>query len=918
MDGDDSDTSSQPDQYARDNGLSIDSQIDPFSFIFRIHDSVPQLTPDAGPSGLTIDTSLPLLHLPTLDLQDQLGAPEECPSQIAKALHHDGSDFNDLFYRPLAHYEARERLLGLKLDQPALFSDPDHDCRKLARAIREQRRAALSPEMFPLERLNMNNDEGLHFPASALHFRRKLERIVLREKLDVPKEAIHHLAYALQDDWSSNERCKLFHEERSHRIFVRDLVVTPPLSPFSGSEEHFIPEPHVCEVPIASDLVSMLGDDVEAAESVILQKEFSKDVPQVLNVNAPVLPSLLAPPATGDARPKIRSFRMETPLSPVTSLPQSFDEQHDNIPNLLRSMVPDHIISPSNSFNMNAPQFDNSDYAFDHDLEIAMLESAAAVRQNLEQQQISIADAIARVEVPNMDFSFPEPGWQSLTTDSRSHLLWLCEFYSIAVPPCPREPRVDSKLRWIPFLGKINYRELTKEEFDCGNSWSLFLGSLDSKEILTSENYVWKRPGLTILHESEIDDFEVALSLPDAKLSLASLARKRRLENSQLETNMRLSPSSNESIDLIVPFQHKRPSQHAPIENLVGNTKILPSTESNLNVATLLSNYINIRSAKRHKSNKSEFFVPSSGTQAALELVPVSESFQTEENNSSLPKTPGLSKKLLTPCPGMMIPNRPTKLIKGLTLSRKLFSMLERLYPAAEIIERDFSRWDTAARSLYPAPRSSVALPLTAEADIIISPATGIIVTTLLKAIQKPVNANAGRSPLRERIAHTALRYEKLIVLVSEGNTIDEAVRDFTVSETEIYAEFIAFLTSLGSHVEVFYVGGGEATLAKWLISFVVQHTPEASSIQEYLIHDETRWEVFLRLAGFNAYAAQAILFRLKARRGGSRESNVYAKCGLSTFMLMTDSERMQNFRELMGGESVLSRVNHMLRMPWK
>ncbi|KAJ8110606.1 hypothetical protein ONZ43_g5831 [Nemania bipapillata] len=273
--------------------------------------------------------------------------------------------------------------------------------------------------------------------------------------------------------------------------------------------------------------------------------------------------------------------------------------------------------------------------------------------------------------------------------------------------------------------------------------------------------------------------------------------------------------------------------------------------------------------------------------------------------------------KLQAPCPEINIPNTPTKLIKGLTLNRGLLSKLEQLYPTAEIIERDFDRWNTVTWGHQSILRPTIISSLAAEADVIVSPATGIIVTTLLKVIQKVLPGHTGQSSIRERLVSVALRYERLIVLVSEGNTEDETTRDLTPPETTAYADFISFAAGFDYKIEVFYVGGGEATLAKWLVSFAVRYAPEAAQTQARLIQDETQWEVFLRRAGFNAYAAQSILVLIKGRDSTDKEGDEFDNYGLAQFMTLTEAQRLDCFRTLMGGEKVLKRVNKMLEMRW-
>jgi hypothetical protein len=235
-DDDDNDAELKPEQYARDHGLSINSQISPFSLILKLDSSLPQTTPDAGPSGLTSDSSLPEFNLPTLHLQERLDVPRESIDFLVETLRHQEIDANDLPETPLSRYEARKHLNRLKLELPALTSDPDYDCRELAKTIREQRQPDISSSTFPPERLNIAGDEGLEFPKSAHQFRLKLYHTVRQQKLDVSKKAIGHLARALQDDWSEDKNCRIIEEALLRRtVRVTCGFFSLSLSPGSHS-----------------------------------------------------------------------------------------------------------------------------------------------------------------------------------------------------------------------------------------------------------------------------------------------------------------------------------------------------------------------------------------------------------------------------------------------------------------------------------------------------------------------------------------------------------------------------------------------------------------------------------------------------------------------------------------------------------
>ncbi|KAI0456640.1 hypothetical protein F5B21DRAFT_513226 [Xylaria acuta] len=899
---------SPPDHYARDNHLTINSQIDPFSLVLRIDDSVPQPTSDVGPSGLTTDASLPRLHLPTVSPQEQLEVLKESTDFLARALQYDDINSNGHYQMPLAQYEARKRLAMLKVDPPALSSDTDYDRCELARATRKQRQPNLRRETIPLERRNVTNDEGLVFPDSVRRFRWELDQRVHHEKLNVPKEAMNHLAHALRGDWSDSENYRFMEEAMLHRTFVRSLGVSPPLSPYMEHEEDFIPDFNACEIPVASDLSSMLSDDPEVAVFAALQKEHENDVSPILDTDTLRSSPLLDPSEFVIELPKISSIRMESPLSPMTS-PSQYINEGANIPALLKSIDIDYALFNLGSSGVGDLQTGGTDGTLDLSLETVMEESAAAVLRSIEQEHISIGEAIARVEVPALDFSIPDPEWKSLPMDTWVHLKWLYESNSIKIPPYPRHSRADSKLRWLPFLKNIDPQTLTRETIDCERDPWQFINFPDVKGVRTSADYVWKRQGFAILRELESEEcLEEIMSPGKAMSDIASLTRKRRLAINAVEVGMS-SSSSDSSIDLVAPSRHKH------------RTNLLPSMESNSAVSILLSNYIDLRTAKRRKQDKSSYFMSTSKPELEPKSLSIRESSRPEGNKASLSEIverPQKKTTLQAPCPRLDVPKAPTKLIKGLTLSRKLFFGLEELYPNAEIIERDFDRWNTVAGGQYSVSSSTLLSFLAAEADVIVSPATGVIVTTLLEVIQKPPSGHRGQSSIRERISCVALRYERLIVLVSEANAKDESVRDLTPPEIIAYTEFIGFTTGLDSKVEVFYVGGGEATLLKWLVSSAARHAPEATESQEYLIQDETQWEMFFRCAGFNAYAAQAILGRLKLEGHNADGGSECSKPGLVAFITMTDVERLQRFRGLMGGENVLNRVNKTLVTKWR
>ncbi|KAF3062830.1 hypothetical protein GL218_09433 [Daldinia childiae] len=546
------------------------------------------------------------------------------------------------------------------------------------------------------------------------------------------------------------------------------------------------------------------------------------------------------------------------------------------------------------------------------DLRTALVEKAESTKRSIAQENLQVADAIARIEIPTMDFSIPDPDWKEIPLDSGLQLEWIemtCEAFN--VPSWPKGSQAERELRWSPFpskMGHISTNEIIIGD-DIANVLLNFSGPL---EVPTSGEYVWKHPGLAILRELDEDEEEQELPyVSGEENNIESLVRKRRRELS----NSSDSVSPVKAVHALQAIGIE--SYQTPLDEQGQNSHLLLSCNDTSATSTLLSNYLDFHTAKRQKNMKSPFFPKFTKQVDDVQTnVNLSASTKSQLDETSVSKPEPEKEPLIpAPCPPLQPALTHMKIIKALTLERGVFSRLEKSHPDIEIIERDFERWNSSAWNRNSVSRSPITSPLAAEADIIVSPATGIVMTTLLRAIQKPPPGQKGLSKVRERIRNVALRYERLIILVSEGNRVDETARNLTPAECAGFADFVGFATGLDTNVQVYYVGGGDDTLVKWLVFFLARHAPDAEALEDIIIQEESLWEVFLRRAGMNAYAAQAILGQLKAPDDIPEEQ--VGKYGLPAFINMMPKERVGAFRILMGGERVLNRVNEALEPQW-
>ncbi|KAI1461853.1 hypothetical protein F4805DRAFT_475203 [Annulohypoxylon moriforme] len=885
---------SRPDEYARANGLTVDSQGDPSPLLNYVQNS--QLLSN----DQVDDSTLPQLHIPYIITgTEQLTVSKESLgllSNVTSLGRQNEQGFKVSTLRDTAK---------LKLELPLLRSDPEYDYRELARCVQEQRGADIDLTSVPSEPLDTSNDESLDFPDTAYQYKRRFLAQIQNEKLDIPREALCYLTSTLKDEWTQDKQQDL-EKTLLRRNRLQDLAITPPLSPRDHQEGYFVPSGEVCQVPISSDPSTLLEDDLEKAEANILQEDDNLlDTP--MHLESLLTSSPRDVPLPEPKRVIIRSLKVEAPLTPLNSLPPSSELEID-ISNFAKGVDIDHVLDNQQPDQVHGTNDESPDRIFSDDTLALLEDKAASVKRNINQEQLQSVDAVARIEIPAMDFSIPEPEWQNVSLDAKSQLVWIekaCRAFNVS--PWPKDFRAERELQWSPFPSKMGHISI-KESINDDDSVGHLLNYSDFDRIVTSADCVWKKPGLAILREPDEEEDRLEPSPEgDNDGNIESLVRKRNLETIDLDSG----PSSSTGSD--------------PLTDAVQNTRSVISGSGPLLVghndssatSILLSNHINFHTSKRQKNTKSSFFPSFTKQVTRAEKNADPENVAAVEEEAKNPSESDLKPKLgiPAPCPKYRPTSMPTKIIKALTLERGVFSRLEKFYPNAEIIERDFDRWNTLTWNHNSVSRSPIISPLAAEADIIVSPTTGIVVTTLLKAMQRPSPGHKGVAAIRERIRNVALRYERLIVLVSEGNQIDETARDLTQSECAAYADFSGFVAGQETNAQVYYVGGGICTLTKWLVSFLTLYASEAAGARDLLIQEETLWELFLRRAGINAYAAQAILGQLKAPDDIEEEET--EKYGLPAFIRMTPAERVESFRGVMGGEKVLRRVNEILKMQW-
>lgn len=738
--------------------------------------------------------------------------------------------------------------------------------------------------------------------------------------------------------------------------------VTPPLLPLSPPFTPYILSSPACHLPLLSDPASLMSEDIRDAENAIFEQdslipppEYSSpftDSSATITDNANVRPSdIFLPPDSFESdglsflkRIKAEDRKVEVPLMPAT--PAIASPKTVKFSEIMEEMLLDPIYKKDESDSSVSGREED-----DRDFREAFEDAADTANRRVEQEQLQEADANTRVPVPVMDFKLPDPPWKSTDPNKGSdrRVSMMKEIADVLEkngrpPSWPGINKLVPKLRWTVFPSELAKVALD-ESFGDDEPSHTFLGRGRSEQIMNSDGLTWKPPGFRILKEDDEEeegDLEVGLFEVEKSQGIEALVKKRKMQfeeessNSYISANnldarlsaggLLLEPTTlehrkNEKVlrdgdpgdNAASPLtQNIDPAKQRLVRDRRKGTNFL--LDGPFSASNALDNFLEIRVSKKQKPTRHEYFATSS---AKNQFSKPPEDISKEPAQVTLPQT---TRKSL-PIPLGDPPSIPsTYIISSAVLKHRiLIRTLNTLFPAAVQIERDFTAHNSTAWLPNSISRSPVISSLDSEADFIISPSTGIVITTLQKIKQKPLPGQKSKSAIKERIEKVSARYERLVVLVSEA-CADESTNGLAETDTLALVELTGFCGSLDASVIIHFVGGGEETLAKWVVAIMIRYGNQGD-LGVPLLEDETLWELFLRRAGMNAYAAQAIIAELKAPDGvdmseGSRGSKV-GLFGITAFVEMEQEERVVRFERLLGGRRVLQRVGRVLDASW-
>ncbi|KAH6215596.1 hypothetical protein HBI42_134640 [Parastagonospora nodorum] len=714
---------------------------------------------------------------------------------------------------------------------------------------------------IPFESIDQEDGEGFEWPTKYIAYPIQWERKIKAEKLAVSKDVLLHLQDAITDTYTDDDYENIKEESLRYKPNIACRPVTPPLLPLTPPLTPYIPSSPSNRLPLPSE-----GNNSAIAEARDLEQRIM-DADSLTRIDSDSSDSMLldlahplpcSSPFYGQAttilKRKVEDLKVEGPLTPpILSDSPMKKLKSVTFSETLHNFIPDALWGKGFKDDEDFLN-DGSDIDIDEIFE-NFAPYAQQAMQKLEHEKLSGADTTARMDVPEVDFTLPVAPWSEYSqqkgskrrpgdTELGAQTKFLLRVKREDLKTSISWHGLSSLERSLPWgiltikTAKINLTEQLHGETD----FNKIHADINDGSIATSSSQVWKLEGLRIFNEGEDED-EIETDQFEESRDMESLIRKRKLEIEEEAPKMAQKHTASQT-----PVNQSQPQLPRDIlgSNHWDNGK--PSTQkSNISRSNPLrhqeqaSQLAATRHNPRHASKETTDDLMFGGFSATSALHKFMETRGKAVESAGAKKTIGRHGEDLTNNTAQTLPVRSTKppkehvavpsrslprlpdvpqhlspcsfIISAAFLQqRSLMKQIEQLYERAEIVYRDYNRPHAPAK----------------EADMVLSPSTGLILTTLQQIKQQPLPGQPDRSPVKERMNALQVRYERLLVVVSEGLSAEMeshgSSRPDDARDKEALARFNNFAEQLEGEVVVKYIPGGERALARSIVVEMVEY----------------------------------------------------------------------------------------------
>ncbi|KAI7160171.1 hypothetical protein KC316_g13519 [Hortaea werneckii] len=822
----------------------------------------------------------------------------------------------------------------LKIMEPLLATDHELDIQRLE----ARNTVSISTNDIEPVSVDIERDEGLQWPSRYACLPIELHREFASARLDIGKDVVDYLR-DIAHPIPMNER-EIMDSVLKLGKNAQPKPITPPLLPLSPPLSPAVVPKTLQEMELTSepeDLLAFEAAETEqrlmAADEICSQNHVD-DVSalaasQSADIDMAGIYSRLETPILSSSSPARRtrppSLKAEVPLLPAETLgPPNKRARTMSIPEEAYLLVPG---PESNISTVNAEAtYQSSDGVLSN----VAIHAAEEAMRTVENEELEELDTVARVDVPHLDNEKPIPPWEIYRTSGAScpldkqiplmalikkeHLKHDNHWSGVS--------KLERLVKWDVFpcrLGRVNL----DEQFHDDKSAGRYMANLNHDHEIDIQGFITKLQGLRLLDPRDDDKEElVPLKLDEEKESdlqtqdakavdpamtgvardyaanaetapserddLSSLLQRRKVEFERFNHSTIEDDEAEPALSTAqITFPHKTEQDGFPV-TLSRSSELFKEGGIEGFLRHQAGQSSKVQYSKMAKDPVIQHAVP-----AAVMVAPPNEAHTPDEKSVQIPNpmTVDGARSMQVIVTAQLLANR--------NLVRTLNNMLQGL----EMIER------------CPLPQAD-----DSEADISISPKSGLLITTLQKLKQRPLPGQKDFFSIRDRITAVSRRYEKLFVLFSEGRpaeSLDER-------DAEAITGLLSFAAAhVDTEVEIKYVPGELTAMCEW-IAAIISSGNDTQDIK--LLAKETTWERFLRVAGLNAFAAQVLSAKLqKLGIKGQQDSSTTLQSfgshsctsGLSAFVSMSVEERVQLFGPLLGGDCVLRRASEVVDGMW-
>jgi hypothetical protein len=776
----------------------------------------------------------------------------------------------------------RQRILDLKQELPVLSTDNELDMLNFGSVAIP----SFNDLKIPFEIVSEDSDEGFEWPTRYLKYPSQCEAQIKSERLTVTRDVLFHLQDTIRDSYTSEDYQKISGENSVYQPVgevrysrkpltmqnKKHRLVTPPLLPLSPPMTPYIPSSPANRLPVMSDSGDSVIAEAKTLEYRIMSAEIltrkssdSSDSMLLDITHPPQFSPFFAERTPMTLKRKVSDLKVEGPLTPpVLSDSPMKKLKSVTFPETLYQFIPEAPWVKKS----DEEDEEGSDLDFDKLFEDIESYTREATRM-VQHEKLSEPDTTARVDIPDVDFTAPIAPWNEYSqrkvckhrpggTELGAQMKFLLRIKREDLKAASSWHGLSSlerNMQWSIFTTKISKIDLD-ETLHGETDLDMMIAQTTASDIARSSSQVWKPHGLRILDE---DNYEDPIELADEEecRDMEALIRKRKMEVEEEEEAIekRLRRTMSQSLPysrthspqlsengVTVAHQHAnmrsrtfnsletRPqssaSRHKAVQaarddsnnlmfggfsataalhkfmetrgQVVDSASTKPSDAKESAKDTLRPTHGTLPSRPREASLSN--FGPDS-QQLTHQLI--AKAYRRQEAPPSLPQLPAVPENL-APC---------SFIISSVFLQqRSLMKHIERLYLQAEIIYRDYGRPHSPAK----------------EADMILSPSTGMILTTLQQIKQRPLPGQPDRSPVKERMSAMNLRYERLIVVISEGLSQEMEKQGSSRPDDPRDKEALAGLENFANHsdceVIIKYIPGGEQALARAIIIYMTKY----------------------------------------------------------------------------------------------